>query len=214
MPETATRNHTPSLFARIIKRAVDVVAAASLGLILAPLLVYLYVRVRKNLGSPAFFKQTRIGKNEQPFTMIKFRTMRDGEGSDAERLTPFGVWLRKTSMDELPELWNILKGEMSLVGPRPLLPVDLPYYTPKERLRHRVPPGITGLAQVRGRNAIDWDTRLAYDVTYVEQYSLWLDIRILWETVGVVLHPTDVSTEGHATSPRLGDVRARQPDYE
>ena len=185
----------------------DIVAAGSLLLLLSPLLVWLYVRVKSQLGSPAFFTQTRIGRDERPFTLIKFRTMREGAGSDAERIHPFGQWLRATSLDELPELWNILRGDMSLVGPRPLLPEYLPYYTPREQLRHRMRPGITGLAQVSGRNALDWDARLALDADYVEGWSLARDIAIAWRTVATVLRKEGITAEGHVTMPRLDELR-------
>lgn len=193
-----------------LKRVFDILFALGLGLVLSPLLIYLYFRVRQKLGSPVFFKQVRIGKNEKPFTLIKFRTMKDGTGDDASRMTDFGRWLRATSMDELPELWNILKGEMSLVGPRPLLPEYLPHYTEEERLRHHMRPGITGLAQVRGRNALSWEARFAHDIDYVNHYSLLRDARILLETFGVVKQAEGVSAEGHATMPRLDEARAKK----
>ena len=192
-----------------LKRLLDICAALGLGLVLSPLLLYLYIRVRQKLGSPAFFTQTRIGKNDQPFTLIKFRTMRAGDGSDEARMTEFGNWLRATSMDELPELWNILKGDMSLVGPRPLLPEYLPYYTDEERTRHDMRPGITGLAQVRGRNALSWEDRFAFDIDYVRNYSIMRDIRILLETFGVVKRAEGVSAEGHVTMRRLDEERAQ-----
>lgn len=180
--------------------------AASAGfLALMPLLLVIAVLVRLRLGSPIFFTQTRIGMGEKPFNLIKFRTMTDARGADGQllddsvRLTPFGAWLRASSIDELPELWNILIGEMSLVGPRPLLPRYLPYYTAREQLRHRMRPGITGLAQVSGRNAIGWDARLELDAQYVEQFSILADIRILWRTVAVVLNRSGISAEGQAT---------------
>ena len=195
-----------------LKRVFDILFTLSLGLVLAPLLLFLYVRVRQKLGSPAFFKQVRIGKNEKPFTMLKFRTMRDGAGSDEERMTDFGNWLRSTSMDELPELWNILKGDMSLVGPRPLLPEYLPYYTEAERARHYMRPGITGLAQVRGRNAISWEARFQHDIDYVNHYSLLRDARILLETFGVVKNAEGVSAEGHVTMKRLDEERQERRD--
>ena len=190
-----------------IKRCFDIAASALLLLLLWPLLAIVAWKVRQKLGSPVFFRQVRIGRGEKPFTLIKFRTMRDGAGSDAERLTPFGQWLRTSSVDELPELWNILKGDMSFVGPRPLLPEYLPYYSREEKRRHTMRPGLTGLAQVNGRNAIDWDTRLALDVTYIDQFSMKLDYEILWRTYASVLKREGISAEGHATIERLDKVR-------
>ena len=138
------------------------------------------------MGRPVIFRHERAGWQERPFTLLKFRTMRLGEGSDIERLTPFGRWLRRCSLDELPQLVNVLRGEMALVGPRPLPVRYLPHYSPEQRRRHEVRPGITGWAQVRGRNAVSWGERLALDVWYVEQRSWWLDMRILALTVAAV----------------------------
>lgn len=191
----------------IIKRFIDICASAAGLLVLSPLLLWLVYKVHRSIGSPVFFKQERIGLNERPFTLVKFRSMRAGDGSDGERLSPFGKWLRASSLDELPELWNILKGDMSLVGPRPLLPEYLPHYTERERLRHRMRPGITGLAQVSGRNALSWDERLELDVRYVEQWSLKEDLRILRDTFSTVKNKDGVAAEGHATMPRLDDHR-------
>ncbi len=181
--------------------------AATLLLLASPLLVLLMLLVRARLGAPIFFRQARIGMGERPFTLIKFRTMLAGDAPDDQRLTPFGQWLRATSLDELPELWNILIGEMSLVGPRPLLPRYLPYYTAREATRHRMRPGITGLAQVSGRNALTWDARLELDAQYVEQFSFARDLRILWRTVAVVLNREGVSREGHVTMHALDEER-------
>lgn len=192
-----------------LKRAFDIAASALLLVLLSPLLLVVAWQVRRKLGSPVLFRQQRIGRNERPFTLIKFRTMREGDGSDAERLTPFGQWLRASSVDELPELWNILKGEMSFVGPRPLLPEYLPYYTERERTRHRMRPGLTGLAQINGRNAVDWDTRLTYDADYVAGFSFMRDIDILWHTYSRVLKREGISAEGHATIERLDKVRSK-----
>ncbi len=197
----------------LLKRLLDIAVALGLLLLLWPLLLTAALLVRARLGAPIFFRQTRIGKGEQPFQLIKFRTMtdaRDASGAllpDAVRLTAFGQWLRETSVDELPELWNILTGKMSLVGPRPLLPEYLPYYTAREQLRHTVRPGITGLAQVNGRNAIGWDARLELDAQYVEQFSFARDLAILWQTAAVVLRRDGISAEGHATMARLDDER-------
>lgn len=196
-----------------LKRLFDIAAASGGLLLLFPLLLWLAWRVKRHMGSPVFFKQTRIGLRGKPFTLIKFRTMRDAldaQGNalpDAQRLTPFGEWLRRSSADELPELWNILRGDMSVVGPRPLLPEYLPYYTTEELGRHHMRPGITGLAQVHGRNATNWNTRLALDVRYVQEFSLWLDIKILWRTFFVVGRQEGIRADGHATMPRLDSVR-------
>lgn len=173
---------------------VDVLVAAVGLLVLSPIILVLALLVRRKLGSPVFFNQQRPGRFEEPFTMVKFRTMtdaRDTEGKllhDRERLTSFGAFLRRTSLDELPELFNVLRGDMSLVGPRPLLDRYLPWYRPEERCRHWVRPGITGLAQISGRNRVVWDQRLGYDVQYVREWSLWLDLRILIATIKPVLH--------------------------
>lgn len=197
----------PKSMQRLIKRGLDIAVAATLGVLLAPVLVVLYLMVRSRLGAPVFFTQTRIGMGEKPFTLIKFRTMREGAGSDAERLTSFGKFLRASSLDELPELWNILIGDMSLVGPRPLLPEYLPHYTENERTRHHMRPGITGLAQVSGRNATTWEDRLRYDSEYVRDFDLGLDLWILWRTVRVVLKREGISAEGHVTMPRFDEYR-------
>lgn len=194
-----------------LKRTLDIIAAASLLVLLSPLLLALAVRVRVKLGAPVFFRQTRIGRDEQPFQLIKFRSMLEGDAPDEARLTGFGHSLRTSSLDELPELWNILAGHMSLVGPRPLLPEYLPYYRERERLRHRVRPGITGLAQVSGRNALDWDARLELDAQYVERFSFLGDLKILWRTVAVVLQREGISAEGHVTMQRLDEERASKP---
>ncbi|UOO77148.1 sugar transferase [Neisseria sp. Dent CA1/247] len=174
---------------KVIKRLFDIFASAAGLLVLSPVLLILAYLIRKNLGSPVFFTQTRPGKDGKPFEMIKFRSMRDAvdaEGKplpDSERLTPFGKKLRASSLDELPELWNVLKGDMSLVGPRPLLMKYLPLYNDFQYRRHEVKPGITGWAQVNGRNAISWDEKFAHDVWYVDNQSFWLDIKILLLTV-------------------------------
>ena len=161
----------------------------------------------KRLGSPVLLRQVRPGLAGRPFEMIKFRTMRDAAGldgqplSDAERLTPFGRWLRSTSLDELPELWNVLKGDMSLVGPRPLLMEYLPLYSPDQARRHEVRPGVTGWAQVNGRNAISWDKKFELDVWYVDRRGLILDAKILWLTVHRVLHRDGVNAANDASMP-------------
>ncbi|WP_235505686.1 sugar transferase [Variovorax sp. Root411] len=192
-----------------MKRLFDI-ALASLALLLLGLpLLFLTWQVRRKLGSPAFFRQTRPGLHGRPFNMVKFRTMTDARGvdgqllPDADRLTPFGRFLRASSLDELPELWNVLKGDMSLVGPRPLLMDYLPLYSAEQSRRHEVRPGITGWAQVNGRNALSWDEKFKLDVWYVDHWSLWLDIKILWLTVRKVLVRDGISAAGEATMPRF-----------
>lgn len=191
------------------KRMIDATVAGLILLIGSPLWLLVALLVRLRLGTPIFFRQTRIGLNDRPFQLIKFRTMTDGRDargellSDAQRLTKFGRLLRKTSLDEVPQLWNVLVGEMSLIGPRPLLPAYLPRYSAKHRQRHLVRPGITGLAQVNGRNAIDWETKFDYDVDYVHHITLIGDVKIVVKTILAVLKPTDVSTDDHATMPEF-----------
>ena len=188
-----------------MKRLFDITAAFAALLLLALPLALLTWQVRRKLGSPAFFRQVRPGMHGQPFEMVKFRTMTDARGADgallpdADRLTPFGRFLRASSLDELPELWNVLKGEMSLVGPRPLLMEYLPLYSPQQARRHEVRPGITGWAQVNGRNALSWDDKFKLDVWYVDHRSLWLDVKILWLTVKKVLVREGISAAGEAT---------------
>jgi lipopolysaccharide/colanic/teichoic acid biosynthesis glycosyltransferase len=192
-----------------MKRIFDLLAA-TLGLLLLalPLLVLAW-QVRRKLGSPVLFTQVRPGMHGKPFRMVKFRTMTDAcdaSGAllpDAQRLTTFGRFLRASSLDELPELWNVLRGEMSLVGPRPLLMEYLPLYSPQQARRHEVRPGISGWAQVNGRNAISWADKFALDVWYVDHRSLWLDVRILWLTVRRVLARNGISAAGEATMPRF-----------
>jgi lipopolysaccharide/colanic/teichoic acid biosynthesis glycosyltransferase len=192
-----------------VKRVFDLLAAILGLLLLAVPLALLAWQVRRKLGSPVFFSQVRPGLHGKPFLMVKFRTMtdeRDADGallSDAQRLTAFGRFLRASSLDELPELWNVLCGEMSLVGPRPLLMEYLPLYTPEQARRHEVRPGITGWAQVNGRNEISWDDKFALDVWYVDHRSLLLDIRILWLTVRKVLVRDGISAPGDATMPKF-----------
>jgi len=190
-----------------MKRLFDL-TLSTLGLLALalPLLVFMWL-VRRKLGSPVFFRQVRPGMRGKPFEMVKFRTMtseRDLDGQllpDAVRLTPFGRFLRASSIDELPELWNVLKGDMSLVGPRPLLMDYLPLYTPEQARRHEVRPGITGWAQVNGRNAINWEDKFKFDIWYVDNRCLWLDIKILWLTVKRVLVRDGISAPGDATMP-------------
>ena len=191
----------------MIKRLFDIIAS-SIGLIvLSPLLLFIAYKIRKNLGSPVLFKQVRPGKNGKPFEMIKFRSMRDAydkDGNplpDSERLTPFGKKLRSTSLDELPELWNVLKGEMSLVGPRPLLMEYLPLYNERQALRNSVKPGITGWAQVNGRNAISWEEKFELDAWYVENRSFWLDLKIILLTIKTVFIREGISNSEDVTMP-------------
>jgi lipopolysaccharide/colanic/teichoic acid biosynthesis glycosyltransferase len=192
-----------------VKRVFDFLAVSLVLLPLALPLLALTWLIRCRLGSPVLFRQVRPGLNGKPFTMVKFRTMTDERGPDgallpdAQRMTPFGRFLRASSLDELPELWNVLRGEMSLVGPRPLLMEYLPLYTPEQTRRHEVRPGITGWAQVNGRNAISWPDKFELDVWYVDNQSLWLDIKILWMTVRKVLVRDGISATGEATMPKF-----------
>jgi lipopolysaccharide/colanic/teichoic acid biosynthesis glycosyltransferase len=188
-----------------MKRVSDaLLAALLLLLLLLPLLLLAYL-IRRRLGGPVLFRQVRPGLRGRPFTMVKFRTMTDARSADgellpdAERLTSFGHFLRASSLDELPELWNVLKGDMSFVGPRPLLMEYLPLYTQEQARRHEVRPGITGWAQVNGRNAISWDDKFALDIWYVDNRSVWLDMKILWMTVRKVLMRDGISAVGEAT---------------
>ena len=193
----------------LVKTAVDRAAGLAGLVVAAPLLAGAAVAVRATMGSPVLFRQKRPGRGGRVFEIVKFRTMREAADacgnplSDAERLTPVGRWLRATSVDELPQLWNVLRGDLSLVGPRPLLVRYLPRYSPEQRRRHDVMPGITGWAQIHGRNAISWEEKFALDVWYVDHWSLALDARILWETVGRVLKRDGVSSDGHATMPEF-----------
>ncbi len=188
------------------KRVLDVIVSALLLAVLSPVLLGVAVLVRIRLGSPVLFTQERPGLGRASFTLYKFRSMREGSGSgieavstDADRLSSFGRFLRASSLDELPELWNVLLGDMSLVGPRPLLTEYLPLYNETQARRHEVRPGITGWAQVNGRNAVEWDDRLRMDVHYVDNRSLALDARVLLMTVATVFARKGVSAEGHAT---------------
>lgn len=198
---------------RVLKRILDFGLSAVTLVMLSPLLAVLALLVAVKMGRPVLFRQIRPGLAGQAFAMLKFRTMtqeRDARGEllgDEQRLTPFGGWLRRTSLDELPELINVLKGEMSLVGPRPLLLEYLPLYTPAQARRHEVPPGITGWAQVNGRNALDWDDKLALDTWYVEHCSLALDLKILCLTCLTVLKATGITQAGHATAPKFTGTR-------
>ena len=197
-----------------LKRYFDLIASFLGLLLLVVPLTLLAWQVRRKLGSPFLFTQVRPGLHGKPFIMVKFRTMTDERGPngallpDAQRLTPFGRFLRASSLDELPELWNVLRGEMSLVGPRPLLMEYLPLYSPEQARRHEVRPGITGWAQVNGRNAISWADKFALDVWYVDHRSLWLDVRILWLTVRKVLVRDGISAAGEATMPKFEGDKA------
>ena len=190
-----------------MKRGFDICAAGVAAVLLAPVILILCVLVRTRLGTPILFRQERPGLGGAPFTLVKFRTMTDARGADgvlladAARLTRFGRWLRSTSLDELPELWNVLRGEMSLVGPRPLLMAYLPLYSPEQARRHDVRPGVTGWAQVNGRNALSWDDKFALDVWYVDHHSLWLDLRIVLMTAMRVFLREGINAAGDATMP-------------
>lgn len=189
-----------------MKRLFDILVSALLLLACSPLLLALAFVIRRNMGSPVLFRQTRPGLHGKPFTILKFRTMRDAKDKngrplpDADRLTKLGAFLRASSLDELPELWNVFKGEMSLVGPRPLLMQYLERYTPRQAKRHQVRPGLTGWAQIQGRNAISWEEKFELDVWYVEHRSFGLDLKILWKTLQTVLKREGISAPGEATA--------------
>lgn len=189
----------------MLKRNFDVFASAFGLLLLSPVIAIVAWQIRNKLGSPVLFRQIRPGLNGKSFEMIKFRTMRDAVDSkgnslpDSERMTPFGSFLRSSSLDELPELWNVLKGDMSLVGPRPLLMEYLPLYSPEQYRRHEVRPGITGWAQVNGRNALSWEEKFKLDVWYVDNRSFWLDLKIIFLTIKKVLVRDGISADGEAT---------------
>lgn len=188
-----------------MKRLLDIIIASTALVLLSPLYVFVAYKVKKNLGSPVLFRQTRPGLHGKPFKMIKFRTMKDAvdaQGNplpDNERLTPFGKMLRSTSLDEMPELWNVIKGDMSVVGPRPLLMEYLPLYNKEQAKRHEVRPGMTGHAQVNGRNAISWEEKFKLDTWYVENQSIWLDFKIMLKTVKKVIAKDDINEAGEAT---------------
>lgn len=197
-----------------MKRLFDAVLSCIALLVFCIPLMLLAWLIKRKLGSPVFFRQVRPGLNGQPFLMVKFRTMTDARSfdgqllSDVERLTPLGRFLRASSLDELPELWNVLKGDMSLVGPRPLLMEYLPLYSAEQSRRHDVRPGITGWAQVNGRNALSWDDKFKLDTWYVDHHSRWLDIKILWLTVRKVLVREGISAAGEATMPKFTGKKA------
>lgn len=193
----------------MLKRLLDIIIASIALILLSPLYAFVAYKVKKNLGSPVLFRQVRPGLQGKPFEMIKFRSMKDAvdaQGNplpDSERLTPFGKMLRSSSLDEMPELWNVIKGDMSIVGPRPLLMEYLPLYNSEQAKRHDVRPGMTGHAQVNGRNAIGWEEKFKLDTWYVENQSIWLDFKIMFKTVHKVLAKDDISAEGEATMTRF-----------
>jgi len=192
-----------------VKRLFDIAGAAAGIVLLSPVFVVIWIMVRRKLGSPVLFRQLRPGLGAKPFEMLKFRTMRDAVDAngvalpDSERMTSFGSTLRSTSLDELPELWNVLRGDMSLVGPRPLLMEYLPLYSTEQARRHDVRPGITGWAQVNGRNAISWEQKFALDVWYVYNRSFWLDLKILWSTVLKVIKRDGITSESSVSAERF-----------
>lgn len=189
----------------MMKRLLDIIISLSALILLAPLYAIIGYKVKKNLGSPILFKQTRPGLQAQPFDMIKFRTMKDATDAsgnllpDSMRMTAFGKMLRSSSLDELPELWNVLKGDMSLVGPRPLLMEYVPLYNKEQTRRHEMRPGITGWAQINGRNAISWEEKFQLDVWYVDNHSIWLDLKILLLTLKKVFIKEGISADGEVT---------------
>lgn len=191
------------------KRLFDILVSAVALLLLAPLLALIAWQVRQRLGAPVLFRQIRPGRNGMPFAIVKFRSMRDAVDDhgeplpDSERLTPFGRFLRASSLDELPELWNVFKGEMSLVGPRPLLMEYLPLYSAEQWRRHSVRPGITGWAQINGRNALSWEDKFLLDLWYVDHQSFWLDLKIIFRTIGKVVLREDINFQGDSTSDKF-----------
>lgn len=205
------------MYRKFVKRLLDILISAAALIVLSPVFLVVGILVRIKLGSPVFFTQERPGREEKIFRLYKFRSMtdrRDEKGEllpDAQRLTGFGTFLRKSSLDELPELWNILRGDMSLIGPRPLLVSYLPYYTGREKLRHSVRPGLTGLAQASGRNYIAWDERLEKDVEYVENLSFAMDVKVIWMTVKLVLsHGEQVAEDTSAAEGNFASIRKQR----
>ncbi|MDH0565119.1 sugar transferase [Acinetobacter courvalinii] len=202
----------------MLKRLLDVVIASTALILLSPLYAYVAYKVKKNLGSPVLFRQVRPGLHGKPFEMIKFRTMKDAideRGNplpDSERLTPFGKMLRSSSLDEMPELWNVIKGDMSIVGPRPLLMEYLPLYNKEQAKRHEVRPGMTGHAQVNGRNAISWEQKFKLDTWYVENRSLWLDFKIMLQTVKKVIAKDDINEAGEATMTKFTGTSSEEKE--
>lgn len=208
-----------TFYEKYVKRILDFILSSLALVILSPLYLIIAILVKVKLGSPIFFKQVRIGKDEKPFTMVKFRSMRDGKDKngtflpDNERLTRFGRILRATSLDELPEIWNIVKGDMAIIGPRPLPEVYLPYYKQEERLRHAIRGGLTGLAQVKGRNSIGWDSKFAIDVEYVQKVSFRMDLYIFFKTIINVLKRSDIGERGVSSPDDLDFIRQKQAWY-
>ena len=203
------------MYAKVWKRVLDIILSMSALIVLSPVMLVTAILVRTKLGSPVIFCQPRPGKDEKIFKLYKFRSMTDERDENGEllpddvRLTKFGKLLRSTSLDELPELWNILKGDMSIVGPRPQLVRDMVFMTPQQRKRHSVRQGLTGLAQVNGRNNISWEEKIQWDLVYVEKISFWEDIKIVVRTFGKVFFRSDINEEGHATAEDLGDYLLR-----
>lgn len=214
------RNEETMFYRKFGKRFLDFFLSSIAIILLSPILLVVAVLVRIKLGSPVLFHQERPGKDEKIFTLCKFRTMTDKRDAqvkllpDSQRLTKFGKMLRATSLDELPELFNIWKGDMSIIGPRPLLVSYLPWYTQEEKLRHTVRPGLTGLAQVSGRNFLDWDKRLAKDVEYVKKLSLAMDLKVLWKTVMVVFDHSEVAEDTSAAEGNLAEIRSKRQERE
>lgn len=200
----------------MLKRLLDIIIASIALILLSPLYAFVAYKVKKNLGSPVLFRQVRPGLHGKSFEMIKFRTMKDAvdeQGNplpDSERLTPFGRMLRSSSLDEMPELWNVIKGDMSIVGPRPLLMEYLPLYNQEQAKRHLVRPGMTGHAQVNGRNAISWEEKFKLDTWYVENQSVWLDFKIMLQTVKKVLAKDDINEAGEATMTKFTGTQSDQ----
>lgn len=212
-------DHKSGFYEKYIKRLLDFVITSIALLLLSPVFLFVAIAVRINLGKPILFRQKRIGRNEKSFTMMKFRSMKDGIDKngrflpDTERLTKFGRILRATSLDELPELVNIWQGKMSLIGPRPLPVEYLPYFRQEERLRHAVRGGLTGLAQVKGRNAIGWDERFQIDIEYVEHISFWKDVMIFMSTFKKALSHSDIGERGLSAPEDLDLSRSKQEWY-
>ena len=202
-----------------MKRILEFFGALYLIILLSPLMASIAILIAFTLGRPVIFKQIRPGLHGRPFYLYKFRTMtdcRDKNGQllpDEDRLTPFGKWLRKYSLDELPQLFNVIKGDLSFVGPRPMIMDYLPLYTPEQALRHEVKPGITGWAQVNGRNAISWEEKFALDLWYVENQSIWLDLKILFLTIIKVVRSEGISHEGFSTMPKLKGQMEKHKGY-
>ncbi len=205
-----------NFYGKYIKRGLDILLSGLALVILSPVILVVAILVRTKLGSPVIFHQERPGYHEKIFTLCKFRTMTDARDENREllpdsvRLTTFGSLLRKTSLDELPELWNIFKGDMSLIGPRPLLVSYLPWYTEREKLRHTVRPGLTGLAQVSGRNYIAWDKRLEKDVEYVEHLSFAMDVKVFFKTIQVLFAEDDVAVDTDVIEGNLAEIRENE----